>query len=821
MTDMSSAEFGSRNYRDDKLGAILNHLYGHSIPERALDRAILPGITKTPPARPAQPSGVFRRFRGHQKVLAAALVAPAIAVLIAVNVLPNPTSPQSASALTVLRRSAASLLPASGTAVRRVYSIRVSCRGQVRCPEAIGVVWTANLKGTFVTYQVMRLTDVSGPASKPTGERTSVVFPRNQGGMSTGGTMPPTLWLKSVHRQLGWPRNVEPVEYFQAWDVLAQLTDPQSMTGDWVRHMQRYLKSASKAGRLRRVVFEGSPSYQIRFPQQSPQATSGTIRVLYIDAHTYAVRGVKGLTCPVFGKTYSQVGRAGGTSIWVPIDCIAPRFVPKCFVDIGSSSTHVWVPRGCPRKLTPFRAVLTSTRSLGICQTPRSVFAWYFESHGGYAKRCKGGVPAVASSIDGAHTSVSGRAVAFEPASVSRHADAQNVNVNAKGTVAGVDLQSLGDSDWPQPRFSAARTAFNPLANVLSPANVSHLRLEWRMPRSYFSLSPVAADGLLYQPGARSYTALSLNTRTVTWRFIPGGFVYVSPTVGPRFVYAPVPAALYALDPQTGQPRWAFFPPRHGLISGTPVFSGSVVVIPVCPPQGNGPAHVAVSCSLYALSASTGRKLHVYSDPDGAVPAIDNGNLYLTARGTVRAISLSTGRRLWTFPPPNGAGGQYYGAGSDVAVANGIVYAAGDGSGAVYALDATTGRQLWWFRAGLQHGQLTDAAIAYGHVFVGQIGLGPKAGLYCLNGRTGHVLWHFKDNNGFEAGPSVANGVVYASDASFTVGTVFALDASNGQRLWSATVKHSGRAGNLVITNGLLLVEYGGRGVFAYGLPTR
>ena len=70
-------------------------------------------------------------------------------------------------------------------------------------------------------------------------------------------------------------------------------------------------------------------------------------------------------------------------------------------------------------------------------------------------------------------------------------------------------------------------------------------------------------------------------------------------------------------------------------------------------------------------------------------------------------------------------------------------------------------------------------------MFVGQIGLSPRAGLYCLNGRTGRVLWHFKDNYGFEVGPSVANGVVYASDAADTAGTVFALRASNSQRLWS------------------------------------
>jgi outer membrane protein assembly factor BamB len=215
----------------------------------------------------------------------------------------------------------------------------------------------------------------------------------------------------------------------------------------------------------------------------------------------------------------------------------------------------------------------------------------------------------------------------------------------------------------------------------------------------------------------------------------------------------------------------------------------------------------------------------VYSDPDGVTPAISNGAMYFTVHGKVRAIRLATGRSLWIYTPRVGTDGQYHLAGSDVAVSNGTVYAAGSSSDAVYALNAATGRERWSFRAGLRHGDLSDAAIAYGHVFVGEAAVppddGPQTtrGLYCLSGRTGRVLWRFRDSSGFGAGPSVANGVVYAAD-DFS-GRVVALRASNGHLLWSARVSRSGVAGNTIVTDGMVLVEYGGRGAFAYVTPTQ
>lgn len=816
MTDVSSFGFGSKDHRDEKLAPILSHLYGHPIPDQALDRAILPSITQTRAVPRLRAQGFLSRFPRYQRVAGLALVAAVVAVLIGSSILPNSAPPSFASALTILRHSAAALAPAPGTVTHREYSLRVPCAGGFRCPDAVGEVWIANLKGTLLTYQVMRLRDVNGAASLPVAKHTSTVLPGRQGGGSTIATLAPTAWLQSIRAQLGWRKNIEPSEYLQAWSSLAEFSDYGAMTAQSIKQV---LKGAERSGKVRRVNFDGAASYQLRLPEPFPQATSAAVRTLYVDARSYAIRGLEGLTCPVFGKTYS------GPSFryWVPTGCVQPRFVPKCFVNVGSGATYVWVPRGCPTKLAPFQAVLAESRTFGVCQAPRWVFGWYIRNHGGYS-RCSGGKQTAAATGQGAEPG-SGQAMATEPPVGAWDVASQPVAATTPAASASTQDPRLLVSGWPQPRFNAARTAFDPLSNVLTPATVSHLRLNWRKAQRYFNnLDLVAANGLLYQGGTdgASFVATSLDTHAVRWRFVPGGFALSSPTSSPQYVYAPAPAALYALDPQTGKPEWSFFPPRHGVVSGTPIVSGSIVIAPVCPPRGDESKYVPHPCSLYALSVSTGHALRVYSDPDGVTPAISGGTLYLTVQGTVRAVQMAAGRPMWTFDPAVGAQGQFHDAGSDVAVSGGIVYAAGDSSDTVYALDATTGRELWWFRAGLRHGQLTDAAIAYGHVFVGQIGLGRKAGLYCLSGRTGRVLWQFKDNNGFETGPSVTNGIVYAADP---VGSIFALRASDGRRLWSATVvKPRGNistvASDPIVANGLLLVDRLPRGVFAYGLPT-
>ncbi len=127
-------------------------------------------------------------------------------------------------------------------------------------------------------------------------------------------------------------------------------------------------------------------------------------------------------------------------------------------------------------------------------------------------------------------------------------------------------------------------------------------------------------------------------------------------------------------------------------------------------------------------------------------PAVANGVVYVAGEGCMYALEASTGALLWC-----------YGAGypvSSPAVADGVVYV-GD-NGYVEALEASTGALLWSYYAG----SLSSPAVANGVVY---IGAGYEPGnVYAFNARNGAVLWSYATaGDEVDSSPAVANGVVY------------------------------------------------------------
>ena len=144
---------------------------------------------------------------------------------------------------------------------------------------------------------------------------------------------------------------------------------------------------------------------------------------------------------------------------------------------------------------------------------------------------------------------------------------------------------------------------------------------------------------------------------------------------------------------------------------------------------------------------------------------------------------------MWTAHP--------YTAGSEapsVAVANGMVYV---GVTPVVALDALTGSQVWSFTP-VGDDYVEAPAVANGVVYVGGYAQGGDIGSrdssswrslasyeYALDASTGAELWSFPLGGyvpGTQAAPAVANGVVYVTSKD---GLFHAVDASSGGELWS------------------------------------
>lgn len=137
------------------------------------------------------------------------------------------------------------------------------------------------------------------------------------------------------------------------------------------------------------------------------------------------------------------------------------------------------------------------------------------------------------------------------------------------------------------------------------------------------------------------------------------------------------------------------------------------------------------------------------------------------------------------------------------------IIGAGQKSGIYYALDPETGAELWHTQVGpgIQWGSASDGTRIYVAVSnpAGVSYPGGKAGSWAaLDPATGKILWQKPDPNGVtDIGPmAVANGVVYAPSMapSDTAPNMFALNAENGDKIWSYPAGSSVNAGATIVS---------------------
>lgn len=282
------------------------------------------------------------------------------------------------------------------------------------------------------------------------------------------------------------------------------------------------------------------------------------------------------------------------------------------------------------------------------------------------------------------------------------------------------------------------------------------------------------------------------------------GHIYVSNWYG----WGEWSPGLYSLNASTGEMEW-----RNSNITGASsvaVYDNTLIV-------GNLSGH------LYSVNASTGSTLSsilLESSPSwwgiASSPLVYNGSIYVTtfSNGTLWCLDLDTNGEIkikWKYT----TGGEisHY---TSPAAYNGRIFFAGNESGNGNALLSVyeNGTLSWKFSV---LGKITNTpSIGYGKVFVatdkrlyavnldgteawnvsfngsmstaaiayGKIYIGSKNGkLYCYNATTGEKLWEFQSNGKIDSSPAVANGVVYFA-TNTPEGTVYALDASDGDLLW-------------------------------------
>jgi eukaryotic-like serine/threonine-protein kinase len=248
---------------------------------------------------------------------------------------------------------------------------------------------------------------------------------------------------------------------------------------------------------------------------------------------------------------------------------------------------------------------------------------------------------------------------------------------------------------------------------------------------------------------------------------------------------------LYCFNRFTGKVKW-IFKAREMFKSSAAYFAGRIFI-------GNVDNH------LYCINAENGDLLWKYNteqDLDSS-PVISKNRLYIAGEcGWMHCIRPDTGNIIWrTFldgtegkPGSNGVetspavwNGRVYAAnysgelfclsaydgtilwkantGDDTDVSpvvqNGIIYIASEEkSPYVFAFDAYTGKRIWRFGGRFTGGFWSTPAVKDGKVYIGDF----ASSFYCLDGKTGKVIWKNKMKRGVWSSPALVDGkVVYGS----------------------------------------------------------
>jgi outer membrane protein assembly factor BamB len=201
------------------------------------------------------------------------------------------------------------------------------------------------------------------------------------------------------------------------------------------------------------------------------------------------------------------------------------------------------------------------------------------------------------------------------------------------------------------------------------------------------------------------------------------------------------------------QPEW------WGVSSSPLIYNSTVYVVTF----SDGTLHAFDFEGNEKWNFSTGRSPYYTS------PAVYNGKIYFIGKkgGGMAVYSLDeSGSLLWSAEIGETK--------SSPSVADGLVVIPSESI--LYVINASYGNVIW---AAPVEGTMSAPAIAYEKIFVGT-----KDGyLYCFD-KNGALKWAFKANGKIDSSPAYADGVLYFA-TNVRNGTIYALNATNGELMWS------------------------------------
>lgn len=313
-----------------------------------------------------------------------------------------------------------------------------------------------------------------------------------------------------------------------------------------------------------------------------------------------------------------------------------------------------------------------------------------------------------------------------------------------------------------------------------------------------YSSNAVASAGTVFLGTSDgSLRALDASTSRELWKYVNKNKGGSTPTVSGDTVFSGG-GSLAALDAGSGSVKWNYplATDAATLVSAGTVYAGS-------------------GKTMYALTAADGSLKWQFDsgDPRLSAPALDGGTLFFGGSGldgaamsddgkahSLYAVDAATGTELWRHTVPETIG-------AVPAAAGGIVYfvsyhatRTGGGDprypqsisvqGALHALDARTGAELWKFETDTIMNQ--PVAVAGGLVFLANGDRNyqpenPNGYIRALDARTGAEKW-LVETGPVLSPPSVAGGRVYLASNEKTgqgSGLIYCLDAATGEQVWT------------------------------------
>ncbi len=284
---------------------------------------------------------------------------------------------------------------------------------------------------------------------------------------------------------------------------------------------------------------------------------------------------------------------------------------------------------------------------------------------------------------------------------------------------------------------------------------------------------------------------------------------------------------VYRIDADDGEMEWEFrFPSGKGSVIGGPAVTKRAVYVGdydggyfYCINNSIGNGRKGEEDIIWKFDVTENGK---YAGHAMSVPAIAYGNAYFGSAvyegiGKAYSVDATNGTEIWSTV--TGVRGGIFGS---ITVADKLVYFSTYRQGQFYALDAFNGTRIW--SKYIDWGDSTPAYYAPSHstrsyIYVTSGGWSNEGITYCLDAKTGELIWQFTGAGSWTNSPVVTrDGKVFVGKpivGGFDYSMLYCLDAFTGKEIWHS--EHGGSSP--VVVDGFVYTIGEGR-VIAFGNGT-